>query len=234
MAAVITVIALAGGAGGGYYFANASSESDSSIPSVADSHDADDNGEAEVDDDDPGSLKEGAEDEDEPESLYQNIEIGTPHYPWEKDDESPAYHPGLTFTEDGDIYSFLSPDDHLAYLITGPLNTNVVTMHPDRLEQTVHGIMHEINSHEMLTYLGLHIADVEFTSHEVDGQNALLGETTMTWWTSEDYQEAYADVAVLVVDVGGHEAVGGMVMVPEYSHDHYQPALNLLLEAELS
>lgn len=222
VAAIVTVIALAGGAAGGYYFANANSSA-ASINEVSD------------EDIEPGSLREGEEDEEEFRVLYRAIDIETPGDPWEEYDESPAYQPGATFGgDDGDIFSFESTDEHLAYLYYGPVNSAVVTVHPDRYEYTIHGVLQNLNSREMVEYQNLHIANINFSSQTVDGQDAILGETTISWWTTDDHEEAYAQVAVLIIDAGAHDAVGGMVVVPEFSEEHYQPAVDLLMEAELS
>lgn len=222
VAAIVTVVALVGGAAGGYYFAKANNGV-ASINEVSD------------EDIEPGSLREGGEDEEEFRVLYRAIDIEEPDHPWEEFDESPAYHPGVAFGgDDGDVFSFESTDEHLAYLYYGPVNTATVTVDPDRYEYTIHGALQNLNSREMVEYQNLHIANINFSSHTIDGQDAMLGETTISWWTTDDHEEAYAKVAVLIVDAGAYEAVGGMVVVPEFSEEHYQPAVDLLMDAELA
>lgn len=225
---VITVIALVGGAGVGYYVSNTTDLGTSGGASIGDDFD---NAPEELDDIEPGSLDE--DEMDDYDVKFREIWTETPLPPWEDAEEGPEFMEGRTFSE-ADIYTFESPDEHLAFLYSGRINPHVVTFHPDRIENTIHGVLQEFSSNEYVRYANLHIADVNYTRTEVEGQKAVLGETTVTWWTSEDHQEAYANVAVLVIDAGGHDAMGGLVAVPEFENDHYQDAVDILLEAELS
>ncbi|QSB05188.1 hypothetical protein [Natronoglycomyces albus] len=220
--AILLVLALAGGAVGGYFFAGVSEEAGGS--------DGADGAGSEFNE--PELVGQPFDEQDfDDDRTFRDLSFDRLPSEWEEREE-PFNRNGRTIS-DPVWHVMETPDDWISSITTGGLNQFVVGYDRTQMERSVPGILQEFMSNEVvLLHNALH-EEITYSYHEVSGRPAVLGETVIAWDGDPAQGLPEMQVAVLIVDAGkGYAKVGVVAIFNEHRHE-YDAAVEYLFTMRL-
>ncbi|QSB05476.1 hypothetical protein [Natronoglycomyces albus] len=181
----------------------------------------------------PEETSPPGDDDSEPPADAFDIEYPTPGSPWEPFETEDAHSPGVY---DNVSWNIRVTDVWIGFLQFGMLDRVSIVHDADDPEQTIQQIADNFANTSFSGVEGLQMSAIDFSEVTVEGsRGAVLGEFELTWDdAAEGIPDSAEDVALIVIDLDGRDAVVGLAALPESISEHYEDAVDLLSQVRIN
>lgn len=148
--------------------------------------------------------------------------------PWEEYDIEDPQTPCMIYSENWIIDV---ADGWVAVAHYGLLDRARVNYNASEPEQTIEFVADNFVSDAFWAQTNLETTDIEYTEVDVDGtETALLAEFRASWDQEGgifEVPDSYEDIAILLGDINGRDAVISILGIPESENDRYDDMIDL-------
>ncbi|QSB05189.1 hypothetical protein [Natronoglycomyces albus] len=162
--------------------------------------------------------------------FFESATFETPEDPWEL---QPGWSGSTPHMANADVHTIPAGEGWVAAIMTGVYHDSLYEYLPNNPEATVSEILRTFEVLNLGSISDVETDRIEFTDLEIQGQRALLAETTISWDKQDHIDDRYEQVAILLVDMGDGAAWVGLAAIPESLLDTYDGAVEHLLSIQL-
>lgn len=220
------VLVFSGGVAG--YFLFKPDETDGAVqdPDVETPTETPPEGDDDADEDDDGASGSS------PAYDVSYPELGSP---WEEYDIEDPQTPVMIYSENWIIEV---SDGWVAVAHYGLLDRARVNYNASEMEQTIEQVADDFVQAAFWAQTNLETTEIEYTELDVDGaENALLAEFRASWDQDDgifEVPDGYEDIAILLADIDGRDAVISILGIPESENDRYEDTVELFDDISVS
>lgn len=185
----------------------------------------------------PDPSEDDADEEDSDSSSGPDFDVSFPELsgPWEEYDIEDPQTPSLIYSENWIIEV---ADGWVAVAHFGLLDRALVNYNAEDPEGTVEYVADNFVADAFWAQSNLQTTEIEFTDFDIDGtESAVLAEFRASWDNDGgifDVPDEYEDIAILLADINGRDAVMSIVGIPESENDRYDETIDLFEEVSVS